>query len=88
MVDCTITGVRAAAAKRKGEAMDEEELAAFHKEVREKYEEETDPLYAASRLWIDAVIDPRDTRAFLADALESSANKTELDPFRVGVLQT
>jgi len=84
----TISGVRAAAAKRKGEEMDEEELAAFHKEVRDKYEAETDPLYAASRLWLDAIIDPRDTRAFLADALEASANKTELEPFRTGVLQT
>jgi len=84
----TISGVRAAAAKRRGEEMDEEELNAFYKEVRDKYETETDPLYAASRLWIHAIIDPRETRAFLADALEASANKTELDPFRVGVLQT
>jgi acetyl-CoA carboxylase carboxyltransferase component len=84
----TITGVRAAAAKRKGADLDEEELAAFHKEVRDKYEAETDPLYAASRLWVDAIIDPRDTRAFLADAIEASANKVELDPFRIGVLQT
>jgi len=84
----TISGVRAAAAKRRGEEIDEEELAAFHKEVRDKYEAETEPLYAASRLWIDAIIDPRETRAFLSDALEASANKTELDPFRVGVLQT
>jgi len=84
----TISGVRAAAAKRRGEEIDEEELAAFHKEVRDKYEAETEPLYAASRLWIDAIIDPRETRAFLSDALEASANKTELEPFRVGVLQT
>ncbi len=84
----TISGVRAAAAKRRGEELDEQELAAFHKEVRDKYEAETDPLYAASRLWIDAIIDPRETRAFLSDALEASANKTELEPFRVGVLQT
>ena len=84
----TISGVRAAAAKRRGEEIDEQELAAFHKEVRDKYEAETEPLYAASRLWIDAIIDPRETRAFLSDALEASANKTELDPFRVGVLQT
>jgi len=84
----TISGVRAAAAARRGEEMDAEDLATFHKEVREKYESETHPIYAASRLWIDAVIDPRETREFLADALEASANKTELDPFRVGVLQT
>ena len=57
-------------------------------DVREKYEAETDPLYAASRLWIDAIIDPRETRTFLSQALEASAHKTELPPWRVGVLQT
>ena len=84
----TITDVRAAAAKRKGKSIDEEELQAFFTEVRDKYERETDPLYAASRLWIDAIIDPRETRRFLSLALEASANKTELDPFRTGVFQT
>ena len=84
----TITEVRAAAAARKGSEIDEEELTAFYKEVREKYERETDPLYAASRLWVDAIIDPRETRHFLSLALEASANRTELDPFRTGVFQT
>ena len=52
------------------------------------HETETDPLYAASRLWVDAIIDPRATRRVIADSLEACANKTELDPFRVGVFQT
>ena len=84
----TITEVRAASAARKGQDLDEEELNAFYKEVRDKYERETDPLYAASRLWVDAIIDPRQTRHFLSLALEASANRTELDPFRIGVFQT
>ncbi|MEM8883892.1 MAG: acyl-CoA carboxylase subunit beta [Planctomycetota bacterium] len=84
----TITQVRLAAMKRKGAEIDEQELNEFHAHVREKYEAETDPVYAAARLWLDAIIDPRDTRAFLSDALEACAHKTELDPFRVGVLQT
>jgi len=84
----TITEVRAASAARKGCDLDEEELNAFYKEVRDKYTRETDPLYAASRLWVDAIIDPRHTRHFLSLALEASANRTELDPFRVGVFQT
>ncbi len=84
----TITEVRAAAAARKGAAIDAEELAAFHREVRDKYEHETDPLYAASRLWVDAVLDPRETRDFLAAALEAAAHNVTVDPFRTGVLQT
>jgi acetyl-CoA carboxylase carboxyltransferase component len=84
----TITDVRAAAMKRKGENVDEQELKDFYAEVAAKYQRETDPLYAASRLWVDAIIDPRETRRFLSLALEASANKSELDPFRVGVFQT
>jgi acetyl-CoA carboxylase carboxyltransferase component len=84
----TITEVRAASMKRKGEHVDEAELQAFYKEVREKYERETDPLYAASRLWIDALLDPRETRKFLSLALEAAAHRTDLEPLRTGVFQT
>ncbi len=84
----TITDVRAAAMKRKGETADEAELEAFYKEVRGKYEQETDPLFAASRLWIDALIDPRETRRFLSVALECAAHRTDLEPLRTGVFQT
>jgi acetyl-CoA carboxylase carboxyltransferase component len=84
----TITDVREAAMKRRGEDVDKEELEAFYKEICEKYERETDPLYAASRLWVDALIDPRNTRGFLSDALEVAAHNVELEPFRLGVFQT
>jgi len=84
----TIRDVRAAAAKRRGQSLDEKELTAFYEEVRAKYVHETDPLYGASRLWVDAIIDPRETRPFLAAALEAAAHRTELPPFRTGVLQT
>ena len=83
----TITEVRGASMKRKGESVDEAELLAFHKEVREKYERETDPLYAASRLWIDALIDPRETRRFLSVALECAAHRTDLEPLRTETFQ-
>ena len=84
----TITDVRAAAMKRKGQSVDEEELKAFYKEVAEKYERETDPLYAAARLWVDAVIDPRETRTFLRLALEAAAPNPDVEPLRTGVFQT
>ncbi len=84
----TIRDVREKSLQRKGESVDAEELRAFYEEVRAKYEIETDPLYAASRLWVDAVIDPRDTRNFLAHALEAAAHNTDIEPFQTGVLQT
>jgi acetyl-CoA carboxylase carboxyltransferase component len=84
----TITDVRAAAMRRKGQSVDEEELKTFYKEVAEKYERELDPLYAAARLWLDAVIDPRETRTFLRLALEAAAHNPDVGPLRTGVFQT
>ena len=84
----TITEVRAASAKRKGESPDEAELKAFFEEVRSKYETETDPLYAAARLWVDVVLDPRETRTFLALDLEAAAQTPEVERLRTGVFQT
>ncbi|MHC4549299.1 MAG: acyl-CoA carboxylase subunit beta [Planctomycetota bacterium] len=84
----TITDVRGAARKRKGESVDEAELKAFYREVHEKYQRETDPLYAAARLWVDAIIDPRETRTFLRLALEAAAHNAEIEPLKVGVFQT
>ena len=84
----TIRDVRAAASKRKGQSLDEDELKAFYEEVRAKYERETDPLYAASRLWVDVIIDPRETRRFLSLALEAAAHNAHLEPLRLGVFQT
>ena len=45
-------------------------------------------MYGASRLWVDAVIDPRETRRMLAHALEAVSNNSEIEPLRTGVLQT
>ena len=84
----TITEVREASMKRKGESVDQQELDEFYASVRDKYAAETHPLYAASRLWVDAIIDPRNTRKFLSYALEAAAHNTELEPFRTGVFQT
>ena len=63
-------------------------MQAFYEEIHAKYKRETDPLYAASRLWVDAIIDPRNTRKFLSHALEAVSHNTELEPFRTGVFQT
>jgi acetyl-CoA carboxylase carboxyltransferase component len=47
-----------------------------------------DPRYAAARLWVDEIIDPRRTREILARSIAAAANRPELEEFKVGVLQT
>ena len=58
----------------------------LHREAR--YEAAMDPRYAASRLWVDAIVDPLATRTAISRALACAACNPELPPFRTGVLQT
>ena len=48
----------------------------------------TDPRYAAARMWVDEIIDPRDTRRIIARSIEAAAHQPEIADFKVGVLQT
>jgi 3-methylcrotonyl-CoA carboxylase beta subunit len=86
------TGVLAqieeASRTRKGEAIDEathrEILAAIHA----GYTEQADIRHAASRGWVDRIIEPHRTRDELIAALEAAAGWDYSRPFRTGVLQT
>ena len=55
--------------------------------MKARYEEQTDIRYAAARLWVDAIIDPAETRAALLTALEVATRYDDGRPFRTGVLQ-
>lgn len=57
-------------------------------ETRARYEATIDPRYAAARLWVDGIIDPRRTRDVVATCLAACACQGSLEPFRWGVLQT
>lgn len=57
-------------------------------ETRARYEATIDPRYAAARLWVDGIIDPRRTRDVVATCLDACACQGPLEPFRCGVLQT
>ena len=50
----------------------EEELL---KTITDRYDCQTSPYYAASRLWIDAIIDPRDTRKVISMGIEAANNR-------------
>ncbi len=73
--------------KKKGEELSEKEENAILDRIKSKYDEETTAYYAASRLWVDAIIDPRQTRAFISKTLEAVDN-APIEPFNVGVIQT
>jgi 3-methylcrotonyl-CoA carboxylase beta subunit len=84
----TLAEVRAKQLERGGKVLTEIERAQIHEEIRAAYDAQADPRYGAARLWIDAIIDPAETRNVLIAALEACALNPEVPRFNPGVLQT
>ncbi len=57
-------------------------------EIKNRYEDEMDPKYAAARLWVDDIIDPLSTREVISRGIEMANNNPNMKLFNVGVLQT
>jgi acetyl-CoA carboxylase carboxyltransferase component len=86
----TLLSIDLAARERKGEKIDEEMRKQLLAAITASYNEQQDIRYAASRGWIDRIIDPRETREELALALAVAAQAPLQAPgmYRTGVLQT
>jgi 3-methylcrotonyl-CoA carboxylase beta subunit len=72
---------------KKGKEVPKEEQEALLREVRDRYEREMDPLFAAARLWVDGIIDPLATRGIISRGIEMANNNPIIPPFNPGVLQ-
>jgi acetyl-CoA carboxylase carboxyltransferase component len=84
----TLVEIKLKQLERGGKKLSDEEKKALYDEVKATYDEQMDPRYGAARLWIDAIIDPLETRAALSDALEACSLNPHIPEFKVGVLQT
>jgi len=74
--------------KNRGAEVGEEEQQELLERIQRRYEEAMDPRYGAARLWVDAIIDPADTRAVIARSLACAAHNDRIPDFKTGVLQT
>ncbi len=84
----TLVEIKLKQLEREGKKVDEKAKKELYDSVRATYEHQTDPRYAAARLWVDAIIDPAHTRDTLITALEAAALNPEIREFKTGVLQT
>jgi len=84
----TLVEIKLKQLEREGKKIDEKAKKELYESVRATYEHQTDPRYAAARLWVDAIIDPAHTRDALITALEAAALNPEIREFKTGVLQT
>ncbi|CAG1021904.1 partial 3-methylcrotonyl-CoA carboxylase beta subunit, partial [Methylococcales bacterium] len=74
--------------EKEGKHFEEKEKKALLDDILHQYESKSSPLYAASRLWIDDIIDPRKTREFVSAAIKAANCNSEIERFSTGVLQT
>jgi 3-methylcrotonyl-CoA carboxylase beta subunit len=74
--------------KAKGEEITPEKEAELLKTITERYDAQTSPYYAASRLWVDAIIEPANTREAISMGIEAANHAPLQKAFNVGVMQT
>ncbi|WP_424655125.1 acyl-CoA carboxylase subunit beta [Capnocytophaga leadbetteri] len=79
--------IETATLKKKGEEITAEKEAALFKHIKDKYDEQISPYYAAARLWTDAIIDPLQTRQWISMGIEAANHASIEKPFNLGVIQ-
>lgn len=84
----TLLQIKVAGLKTKGKEISEEEQNQLLEEIKKSYEEKLSPYYAASRLWVDDVIDPLETRKIISMGIEAADHAPIKERMNVGVIQT
>ena len=82
-----LTQIQVASMKSHGAKTTSEEETELFRTISERYDRQTTAYYAAARLWVDAIINPIETRKWISTGIEA-ANAAPVKPFNVGVIQT
>ena len=83
----TLLQIQVSTLKAQGKTLSAEEEQQLLDEIQNRYDKQTTPYYAAARLWVDAIIDPRETRRWISEGIRA-ANQAPVEHFNVGVIQT
>jgi 3-methylcrotonyl-CoA carboxylase beta subunit len=84
----TLAEIKLKQLEREGKKVDEKAKQELLASIKATYDKQSDPRYAAARLWVDAIIDPAHTRDAITAALEAAALNPVIPEFKTGVLQT
>ncbi|MFJ1329048.1 acyl-CoA carboxylase subunit beta [Capnocytophaga canimorsus] len=79
--------IETASLKSKGQEISKEQEQALYDKIKSKYDEQISPYYAAARLWIDAIIDPLETRKWISIGIEAANHAPIEKSFNLGILQ-
>ena len=80
--------IQVASLKSQGKEIQKEEEERMLVEITARYTSQTTPYYAASRLWVDAIIDPLETRKTISMGIEMANNAPIEKKYNVGIIQT
>lgn len=84
----TLLQIKVSSLKAQGKEITEEDKDKLLAEITERYNEQMSPYYAASRLWVDGIIDPAKTREVISKGIEAANHAPITEQFNVGVIQT
>lgn len=80
--------IEVASLQAKGETITPEREKELFDTIKNRYDEQISPFYAASRLWVDAIIDPAETRKVISIGIQMASHKKAEKPYNVGIIQT
>ena len=84
----TLLQIEIATLKSKGETITPEREKELYNTIKSRYDQQTSPYYAASRIWVDAIIDPKETRKVISMGIEMADQSKIEKRFNVGAIQT
>lgn len=84
----TLLQIEVASLKAKGEEITKEKEQELYNTIKNRYDRQISPYYAAARLWLDGIIDPLETRKHISMGIEMANHAPVEKPYNVGVLQT
>ena len=84
----TLWQIQSASMKKSGEEITKEEEEKQIKLITDSYDAQTTPYYAASRLWVDGIIEPTETRKVISMGIEAANQSPIKKRFNVGMIQT
>jgi acetyl-CoA carboxylase carboxyltransferase component len=83
----TLLQIQMAAMKAKGAEVPEEQEKKLLQDIKQRYETQTTPYYAAARLWVDAIIDPKETRKVISEGITAANHQPVMEEMKLGVFQ-
>ncbi|MFD2098763.1 acyl-CoA carboxylase subunit beta [Flagellimonas iocasae] len=79
--------IEKASLEKSGQPIDAEKEKELFDKIKQRYDDQISPYYAAARLWTDAIIDPLDTRKWISMGIEAANHAPSDRKFNMGVLQ-